>query len=170
MLFSQLLYPSNCHRLKSENNYSAMRFRFIAIIVSSLLSLSLWVFPPPALALIPISLTDLSYHECPAELISGNFTTSDGSGSAANCFIVTGTAINKSPKAVYDADIHGRIFDANNNSVLPNRSRFGSIEEVPPGESEFELRISVPANLPTPLKLKQFKASGFSRPVGLHFN
>ncbi len=140
----------------------------VIILISSLLLLTSWT--APALALVPIKLTDLSYHECPAEPESDNLTTSDGSGSAANCYIVTGTAINKSRKTVYDADIHGRIFDANNNSVLPNRTRLGSIEEVPAGESKFELQISVPANLATPLKLKQFKASGFRSRVTLHFD
>jgi hypothetical protein len=36
---------------------------------------------------------------------------------------------------------------------------------VPPGVSDFELRITVPANQPTPLQLKQFKASGFTGKV-----
>lgn len=139
-------------------------------VIILILSLSILVsWTAPALALVPVKLTDLSYHECPAALGSGSFTTSDGSGTAANCYIVTGTAINKSPKTVYDADIHGRIYDANNNDVLPNRTRLGSIEKVPAGESKFELQISVPTNLATPLKFKQFKASGFSSPVTLHF-
>ncbi len=68
-------------------------------------------------------------------------------------------------KTVYDADIFGRIYDANNNTVMQNRTRVGSISEVPPGESTFEMRITVPANQPTPLKLKQFKASGFTSKV-----
>ncbi len=84
---------------------------------------------------------------------------------AANCFIVTGKADNTTNKTVYDADIYGRIYDANNDSVLQNRTRLGSIAEVPPGVSDFELRISVPANQPLPLQLKQFKASGFAAKV-----
>jgi len=48
---------------------------------------------------------------------------------------------------------------------MQNRTRLGSITEVPPGVSDFELRISVPANQPTPPKLKQFKAAGFSAQV-----
>ncbi len=83
----------------------------------------------------------------------------------ANCFIVTGTANNTSGKPVMDADIFGRIYDANGNSVMQNRTRLGGVPEIPPGKSTFEIRISVPANQPTPLKLEQFKASGFSRQV-----
>ncbi|MGK7901598.1 MAG: FxLYD domain-containing protein [Hormoscilla sp.] len=142
-------------------------FKRVIIGISSLLLIFSWT--PDALALVPIKLTDLSYHECPAEPDSGSFTTSDGSGNAANCYIVTGTAVNKSRKTVYDADIRGRIYDANDNDVLPNRTRLGSIDEVPAGESKFEMQISVPANLATPLKLKQFKASGSRNPVSLHF-
>ncbi|MFO5474482.1 MAG: biotin carboxylase, partial [Dolichospermum sp.] len=49
--------------------------------------------------------------------------------------------------------------------ILQNRTRLGGIAEVPPGVSDFELRISVPSNQPLPLKLKQFKAAGFSGKV-----
>jgi hypothetical protein len=80
----------------------------------------------------------------------------------ANCYIVYGKAENTSGKPVLNADVFGRIYDANNNPVMQNRTRVGSIDEVPPGVSDFEIRISVPANQPTPLKLEQFKASGFT--------
>ncbi|AFY50896.1 hypothetical protein Nos7524_5172 [Nostoc sp. PCC 7524] len=134
-----------------------------AIAISCLMILISWVWTPVAVALTQIKLSDLSYQECPPELAQGAVTSS-GSG-AANCFIVTGKAENSTYKTVYDADIYGRIYDANNDPILQNRTRLGSIAEVPPGVSDFELRISVPANQPLPLKLKQFKASGFSATV-----
>lgn len=141
-----------------------MQFRaFTVMWVTCLLGIITWVFTPPALALTQIKLSNLSYHECPAELSQGAVTS--GTTRAATCFIVTGKAENASGKSVYDADIFGRIFDANNDSVMQNRTRLGSITEVPPGVSNFELRISVPASQPTPLKLKQFKAAGFSAQV-----
>jgi hypothetical protein len=123
-----------------------------------------WMITPAALALVQVKLTDLSYHECPAELAQGAITAG-GTSMAANCYIVTGKAINPSGKPIVNADIFGRIYDANDNSVLQNRTRVGSIDEIPPGTSDFEFRISVPANQPTPLKLKQFKASGFTGTV-----
>lgn len=139
-----------------------MRFQaFAVVLVTCLVGIITLVFTPPALALTQIKISDLSYHECPPELAKGA-VTSGGTTMAANCFIVTGRAKNDSGKTVYDADIFGRIYDANNDSVMQNRTRLGSIEEIPPGLSDFELRISVPANQPTPLKLKQFKAAGFS--------
>ncbi|TAE52167.1 MAG: biotin carboxylase [Nostocales cyanobacterium] len=118
-------------------------------------------FTTPAHALTQIKLSDLSYKDCPPELAEGA-VVSNGSGAAANCFLVVGKAENSTYKTVYDADIFGRIYDANNNPILQNRTRLGSIPEVPPGVSDFEIRISVPTNQPTPLQLKQFKASGFS--------
>lgn len=117
------------------------------------------VITPPAAALTQIELSNLDYKSCPEALSEG--IVASGSSQQANCFIIYGKAINRSGKPVYDADIFGRIYDANANPVMQNRNRLGGIAEVPPGESEFELRISVPANQPTPLKLKRFKASGF---------
>ncbi len=134
------------------------------ILFSCVIGVILWVFTPPAVALTQIKLSNLSYKECPLELAQGA-VTSGGSAMAAHCFIVTGKTENATNKTVYDADIFGRIYDANDDSVMQNRTRLGSIEEVPPGISDFKLRISVPANQPTPLKLKQFKAAGFSAQV-----
>jgi len=119
-------------------------------------------FTPPALALTQIQLSDLSYRECSPELSKATLIPGIGSGRAASCFLVTGKATNKSGKLVVNADIFGRIYDANGNPVMQNRSRLGSIDEVPPGVSDFEIRITVSSTQPTPLQLKQFKASGFS--------
>ncbi|MGM3308314.1 biotin carboxylase [Anabaena sp. WFMT] len=141
-----------------------MRLRSLTLIfVSGLIVVLSWVFTPPAVALTQIRLFDISYQDCPAELAKGAVISSGSA--AASCYIVTGKAENSTYKTVYDADIFGRIYDANNDSVMQNRTRIGSIAEVPPGISDFEFRISVPANQPTPLQLKQFKATGFSGQV-----
>ncbi len=141
-----------------------MQLRSLTVIlISCLITFLSWVLTPPALALTQIRLFDISYEDCPPELAQGAVISSGSA--AANCFIVIGKAENGTNKTVYDADIFGRIYDANNDSVMQNRTRLGSIAEVPPGVSDFELRISVPANQPTPLKLKQFKAAGFSAAV-----
>lgn len=141
-----------------------MRLRSLTIVfICFFITFLSWVLTPPALALTQIRLFDISYNDCPPELAQGAVISSGSA--AANCFIVIGKAENGTKKTVYDADIYGRIYDANNDSVMQNRTRLGSIAEIPPGVSDFELRISVPANQPTPLKLKQFKAAGFSAPV-----
>ena len=134
------------------------------ILIATLFWLVTCSIIPQAEAVIPIKLLDLSYKDCPPELAKGS-VTSGGNTMPANCFLITGKAKNTSGKILYDADVFGRIYDANNEPVLQNRTRIGSIPEVPTGVSDFELRISVPANQATPLKLKQFKASGFSTKV-----
>jgi hypothetical protein len=123
-----------------------------------------WAIAPVAVALTQIRLFDIDYHDCPASIGQG-VVTSDGSSLQANCFIVTGKAENTSGRTVYNADIFGRIFDANNDPAMQNRNRLGAIAEVPPGISPFELRISVAANQPTPLRLERFKAAGFTGTV-----
>lgn len=138
-----------------------MRNRILAAwLFSIVLWLGSWFIISPAFAVTPIELTNISYKDCPPELARGNVTS--GGSSAATCFMVTGKAKNPSGKMVYDADVYGRILDANGEPALQNRSRLGAIPELPPGVSDFEIRISVPANQPTPLKLEKFKASGFA--------
>ncbi|NJM78407.1 MAG: hypothetical protein HC852_24770 [Acaryochloridaceae cyanobacterium RU_4_10] len=119
---------------------------------------------PSALAAVEVRLFDLAYQDCPPELAEGS-VTSGGTTAAANCFLITGQAENKSGKKLLDADVFGRIYDANNNSVMENRTRLGAIEEVPPGITPFEMRMTIPKELVPPLRLEQFKASGFSTKV-----
>ncbi|MGV2829434.1 hypothetical protein [Myxosarcina sp. GI1(2024)] len=138
-----------------------MRSRFLTVLlISGLLWLASWVTSPSATALTSIELSDLSYEPCTGAMAEGN--VSSGDMRPVNCFMVKGKAKNTSGKTVVDADVFGRIYDANDNPVMENRGRVGTIEEVPPGTSDFSIRIDVAANQPTPLKLKQFKASGFA--------
>jgi len=138
-----------------------MMFRFLAIfLISSLFWLTSSIVTPPADALTSIKLSDLSYEPCTGEGSEGN--VSSGDMRPANCFLIKGKAKNISGKTVVDADVFGRIYDADDNTTMENRGRIGTIEEIPPGVSDFEFKINVPANQPTPLKLKQFKASGFA--------
>lgn len=149
------------------NNFSfrGVNFRAVNVVLMTVtIAIASWFWMPPAWAITQIKLSDMAYHDCPAKFSQG-LVTSDGSGRAANCFMVTGKANNPSNKMVYDADVYGRIFDANENNVMPNRTRVGKIDQVPPGKSNFELRISVPATTKLPLNFKQFKASGFSSSV-----
>jgi hypothetical protein len=137
--------------------------RTIAVVVVMLFCLGVPVIPA-AWALTPIQLSHLSYHPCPPEIAQGT-VTSGGTTRPAHCFIVTATAENSSGKTVYDADVFGRIYDANGYSIFENRGRVGTVAEIPPGKSEIEVRITVPENLPEPLQFKQFKATGFARQI-----
>jgi hypothetical protein len=122
------------------------------------------VLMPAAEAVTAIKLSEVAYKDCPAEMAEGA-VTSGGVTQTASCFLIIGKAQNPSGKTVYDADVFGRIYDADNNLVLQNRSRVGLIEKVPPGTSDFEMRVSVPSNTSQPLQLKKFKAAGFTTKI-----
>ena len=120
---------------------------------------------PPAHALTQVALTDLVAEECPADAAYAENLTTSGSSMQATCYLIKGTAVNDSGKDIMDADIFGRIFDADGNAVMKNRYRLGGIEYVPAGESNFSFRVSVPSVQPAPLRLEKFKASGFASKV-----
>ncbi|MEM9264339.1 MAG: FxLYD domain-containing protein [Cyanobacteria bacterium P01_F01_bin.13] len=131
---------------------------FRAIFVAFLI-MCFGLVADPAHAMTPLGVSNLGYDECPAEYAEG--IVDAGSLGKATCYLVTGTLTNNSGKPILNADIFGRIYDKNNNPVMQNRGRLGGVDYVPPGESDFEIRVSVAANQPPPLKLKNFKASGF---------
>lgn len=110
---------------------------------------------------VQLDLSALHTIPCPEEPEYSNLFTSGSSTMEANCYFIEGQVSNSSGSPVYNADVFGRIYDANGNDVLPERTRLGAIDEVPEGESLFSIRISVPATNPLPLALEQFKASGF---------
>ncbi|AOY81120.1 MULTISPECIES: hypothetical protein [Moorena] len=131
----------------------------------------IWVissaFAPPALAVIRIKLSNLSSEECPSEIGQGRVISGGGSARQASCYLIKGKAKNPTGRTVVDADVFGRILDANGNNTFPNRGRVGSIDEVPPGEpTDFEIQVTVPANVKTPLILQGFRASGFRERIG----
>jgi len=137
-------------------------------LITALIALGIWLSsllsPLPALALTQVRLFDLSYGDCPPELAEGAVISYEGS-LEANCYLIRGKAENTSGKPVINADVFGRIYDANNDPVLQNRNRLGSIDDIPPGISEFEIRVSVAVSQPPPLRLEHFKAAGFTGKV-----
>ena len=142
---------------------SFLRTRLLSLLVISCLCFFSWV--PAAHALTQIDLKDLIAEECPADAAYAENLTTSGSSMSATCYLVKGTAVNNSAKDIVDADIFGRIFDAEGNAVMKNRYRLGGIEYVPMGESPFSFRISIPSVQPAPLRLEKFKASGFASKV-----
>jgi hypothetical protein len=133
------------------------------VVICLVLTFSTVLWVPNAWAVTQIRLSDLKTEACPEEIGAGSVAS--GSVMPANCYLISGKAENTSGKTLIDADVFGRIFDANNNPVMQNRGRIGSIETVPPGTSDFAIRISVPSSQPTPFSLEKFKASGFSNKV-----
>ncbi|MGD1897411.1 MAG: hypothetical protein ACFB16_10730 [Phormidesmis sp.] len=142
---------------------SSLRVKFFPLCLAICLCFFAWI--PAAHALTQIALKDLAAEECPADAAYAENLTTSGSSMAATCYLIKGIAVNNSAKDIMDADIFGRIYDAEGNSVMKNRYRLGGIEYVPIGESEFSFRISVPSVQPAPLRLDKFKASGFASKV-----
>jgi hypothetical protein len=138
----------------------AKGFVAFAIAVTCMFSIGV----TPAEAMVQVKVKDVSYHDCTAEMAEGT-VGSNGSGRSAQCFIIAGTTVNESGKALQNGDIFGRIFDANGDTIMANRGRLGSVAEIPIGEGHFEIRVTVPNGQPEPLQLKQFKAAGFSGKV-----
>jgi len=137
----------------------------LKILQISALSLliSVWMFSSPAWANIQIKLTNVVYEPCTGE--AGKNMVLGGGVMSAKCYLVKGNTNNTSGKIVYNADIFGRIYDANGNDAMPERARLGAVEEIPTGKSNFQIMVAIPAEQPEPLELKQFKASGFAGKV-----
>jgi hypothetical protein len=83
----------------------------------------------------------------------------------AACYALRGVVINPGSNPVVDTDVFGQVVDASGEPALPNRTRLGSIGDVPPGQTPFALRISIPAGTPGPFLVKRVKARGFTAPV-----
>ena len=157
---------SHC-RLSSMNSLPSKRLKAaFTVLVTCFVSLTVLLWgAPPAHALTQVQLKDLVAKECPADADYAENLTTSGSSMAATCYLIKGTAVNNSGKDIVDADIFGRIYDADGSAVMKNRYRLGGIEYVPIGESQFSFRVSVPSVQPAPLKLEKFKASGFASKV-----
>lgn len=143
--------------------FSALPTKLLTVLIAACFCFLSWI--PAAHALTQIALKDLVAQECPADAAYAENLTTSGSSQEATCYLIRGTAVNKSGKDIVDADIFGRIYDADDSPVMKNRFRLGGIEYVPAGESEFAFRVSVPSNQRAPLRLEKFKASGFSSKV-----
>ena len=112
--------------------------------------------------------TDLSVRQvvlepCPPEDVGAQPELRRPTG--ASCYALRGVVTNPSRKPVVDTDVFALIVDSSGEPVLQNRTRVGSIGDVPPGESDFALRLSVPAGTPGPISFKTVKARGFKAPV-----
>lgn len=83
----------------------------------------------------------------------------------ATCYALRGEVINPTKHPVVDTDVFAVILDNSGEPVLPNRTRVGSIGDVPPGRSSFALRLAVPAGTPGPFRVGLVKARGFNAPV-----
>ena len=137
-----------------------LRSLLAAVVVLGIVLAGAWVQPAWAANL---SVRDVGLEPCPTADIGAQPQLRRPSG--ASCYVLRGTVSNPGRKAVVDTDVFARILDASGEPVLQNRSRVGSIGDVPPGDSTFALRLAVPAGTPGPFTFSNVKARGFSAPV-----
>jgi len=147
------------------------RLRWSGALVSALLPLalalllgggSLLAVAAPAWA-ASLVVSEVSLEPCPAEDVGSQPQLRRPSG--ASCYALRGAVTNPGKKPVVDTDVFAQILDASGEPVLQNRSRVGSIGDVPPGRSTFALRLAVPAGTPGPFTFSNVKARGFNAPV-----
>ena len=126
------------------------------------LVLVLALAPMPAWA-ADLQVSEVSLEPCPSGDIAAQPELKRPTG--ASCYALRGFVENPGRKPVVDTDVYALILDSSGEPVLQNRTRVGSIGDVPPGRSSFALRLSVPAGTPGPLRFRNVKARGFSAPV-----
>eukprot|EP00250_Pteridium_aquilinum_P013984 c21704_g1_i3 orf=76-720(+) len=116
-----------------------------------------------AYADVKIALSNMQATEVPCP--EGQTTVTGGTSFGATCFRVTGDALNPSNQSVYNADIFGRVYDAQGEPALDaaENLRIDTIAEIPPGKSKVSFQITVNAAQAKlgALELKNFKATGF---------
>lgn len=123
---------------------------------------SLVGLPQTALA-TELAVREVVLEPCPLEDVGAQPELRRPTG--ASCYALRGVVTNPSHKPVVDTDVFALIVDSSGEPVLQNRTRVGSIGDVPPGESDFALRLAVPAGTPGPISFRNVKARGFKAPV-----
>ncbi|MEY3963384.1 MAG: hypothetical protein RLZZ106_639, partial [Cyanobacteriota bacterium] len=101
-------------------------------------ALAAWLvlLPQPALA-AELRVIEASLQPCPSADIGAQPELRRPSG--ASCYALRGVVENPGRRPVVDTDVYARITDASGEPVLQNRTRVGSIGDVPPGRSDFAL-------------------------------
>ena len=127
------------------------------------LFLGLWLGAPARVQALEMRLSDVTVAPCPVEDVASQSQLRRPSGAA--CYALRGQVSNSSSRTVRDTDVFALILDASGEPVLPNRTRLGSIGDIPPGQSPFALRLAVPAGTPGPFTVRSAKARGFNSPV-----
>jgi hypothetical protein len=120
------------------------------------------VLPAPAWA-ADLQVAEVQLEPCPSDDVGAQPDRRGASG--ASCYALRGLVNNPGRQTVVDTDLFALILDASGEPVLQNRTRVGSIGDVPPGETPFAVRLAVPRGTPGPLIVRQVKARGFKSPV-----
>ena len=135
----------------------------LALLLGLCLGLMAWQLHPAAAAAADLQVSEVRLEPCPSADPASQSGMRRASG--ASCYALRGVVLNPGRRPVVDTDVFALILDASGEPVLPNRSRVGSIGDVPPGRSSFALRLAVPAGTPGPFQVSKVRARGFSSPV-----
>jgi len=141
------------------NSQQPLRLTANLLVVLALL-LTMLGAPGPSFA-AELKVESIQLAPCPAS----DAGTQPSRSVEATCYALRGEVINPTKHAVVDTDVFAVILDSSGEPVLPNRTRVGSIGDVPPGRSSFALRLAVPAGTPGPFRVGLVKARGFNAPV-----
>ena len=133
------------------------------LLLGLLMVVGLVVGTPQAALAADLVVRDVVLEPCPAEDVGAQPELRRPTG--ASCYALRGLVFNPTSKVVVDTDVFALILDSSGEPVLQNRTRVGSIGDVPPGESPFALRLAVPAGTPGPISFRNVKARGFKAPV-----
>jgi hypothetical protein len=135
----------------------------LALLLGVCLALLVWQLNPPAAVAADLQVAEVSLEPCPSDDPASQTGMRRPAG--ASCYALRGVVINPGRRPIVDTDVFALILDASGEPVLPNRSRVGSIGDVPVGSSAFALRLAVPAGTPGPFRVEKVRARGFSSPV-----
>lgn len=132
-------------------------------LLPALLLVMALLLQPVTASAADLTVSNVILEPCPSSDIGSQPPLRQAGG--ASCWALRGWVGNPGRQPVMDTDVFARILDASGEPVLPNRTRLGSIGDVPPGDSSFALRLAVPAGTPGPLVVRNVRARGFSAPV-----
>jgi hypothetical protein len=132
------------------------------LLLALLLLISPMAWPAPAWA-ADLQVAQVHLEACPPDDVGAQPDRRGASG--ASCYALRGVVNNTGKQMVVDTDLFALILDASGEPVLQNRTRVGSIGDVPPGETAFAVRLAVPMGTPAPLIGRNVKARGFRAPV-----
>jgi hypothetical protein len=139
------------------------RAAWISGLLAGVALVALLVLQPGPAWAADLQVTQVRLAPCPSSDAASQSDLKRPTG--AGCWALSGVVDNPGRRAVVDTDVFALILDASGEPVLQNRTRVGSIGDVPPGPSDFALRLAVPMGTPGPLQVRNVKARGFSAPV-----
>jgi len=135
----------------------------LGLLLGLALGLILWQLLPSSAMAAELQVGQVRIEPCP--LADPGSQSGLRRPTGASCYALRGEVLNPGRQSVVDTDVFALILDASGEPVLPNRTRVGSIGDVPPGRSDFALRLAVPAGTPGPFQVRTVRARGFSAPV-----